>query len=343
MEDNASRAIMIGVGIFVVLLVLTSIILYVNAARNMATVVDKGLNSRNESTVTNIMDYSGDISIKCTGIDFVNFLRKNFMREDIYITIIGQDDMQKQSISWWKSEKTDNVSEIKLAKIDIDATITMKKATIVNNNGVEEYLITVDGGVFSSRDAYVTDSTWEMKKDVDGRYAYVTDGKTSLQIGDSVRYANSEWKVLGVENRKILLLGNKYEVKLDASKDIELEEFNDKFASLDNGSYVASGSARCLSFRDIERLIDIDVDDEITKLTDKAKAMLSSDGYVFLMSISKENYSYTAKVLKRENNEVVVKDEVISNSLTCYIRPVIALEQYVSLTSTSQGMWSVSN
>lgn len=271
MEENASRAIMIGVGVFVIVLVLSGIILYVDAARKMATVVDKSLNSWDEITVSNIMDYTGDISIKCTGADFVNFLRKNFLREDIYITISSVITMKNLPISYWKGENTGNVSEVKLANINRSAEIVMKKSTTTDSNGVDKHVITIEGDVFANRDAYVTDSVWKMEKDNDGRYAYVTDGYTVIEIGDTVNYVTTEssgsvWKVLGAYDGKILLLGS-------AAKSITNDEWltfaagsnifttvREKFVDFDNGTGALKGSARCLNFQDIVRLTEVDHD-----------------------------------------------------------------------------------
>lgn len=267
MDDNASRAIMIGVGVFVIMLVLTGILLYINTARNMATVVDKGLNSWDDITYSNIMDYDGDITIKCTGMDFVNFLRKNFMREDIKFMLDGVTSGKSLDISWWKNESTGNVSEVKLAGINTNAEITMTKKTTLDKNGVPSHLITIEGNVFSNRDAYVTDSVWQMKKDSSGDYAYVTDGETVLNIGDSVNYKTSassstSWQVLGAADGKILLLGNTSKSKeLDFKKlrdnEITLADLDNTFKGWDNGTGAYSGSARCLNFEDISRLTGV--------------------------------------------------------------------------------------
>lgn len=428
MEDNTTRVIMIAVGLFIILIATSAIILYVSVARNMATVVDKKLNTWDDITVTNIMDYSGDVSIKCTGMDFVNFLRKNFMREDIYITVSSVTDMQNKHISWWKSENTNNISEIKLAKIDTNATITMKKSTTTDSNGVATHLITVNGNLFSSRDAYVTDSVWKMEKDSQGRYAYVTDGKITLEIGDSVNYVTSKsagasWKVLGAENGKILLLGSgSAQVELNANKlrdnVVKLSDFDNNFSGWDNGDGALKESARCLNFRDIERLTEVShdssymehgtsytmrwknqsqilVNDEyvinlptkalywynentkmfekkeysdilptlennsyisstsagesVGNLTDKANNMLNKSIGVFLMNIStafsQNNFYYTARIItncKIKEIELLNMTNTITNNVNYYVRPVVALEQSVSLTKVGESSWSIS-
>lgn len=304
MEENASRAIMIGVGVFVIVLVLSGIILYVDAARKMATVVDKSLNSWDDITVSNIMEYTGDISIKCTGTDFVNFLRKNFMREDIYITISSVNTMKNLPISYWKGENTGNVSEVKLANINRSAEIVMKKSTTTNSSGVDKYMITIEGNVFSNRDAYVTDSVWKMEKDNDGKYAYVTDGDAYIEIGDTVNYVTTEssgtvWKVLGAYDGKILLLGS-------TVKSISSDEWlsfaggsniftsaKEKFDDFDNGTGALKGSVRCLNFQDIVRLTEVDHDTSysdfghiycLTYTQDNSNAILADGERVNLLS-----------------------------------------------------------
>ena len=146
MEDNATRAIIIGVGLFVILLTISGIILYVNAARNMANVVDKSLNTWDNITYNNIMDYKEDITIKCTGMDFINFIRKNVMREDIFVTTIAEDTviLNNVSMSYWKSDYSDNASELKLASISVDSEVIMRKRTVTDQNGVNTYYITVE-------------------------------------------------------------------------------------------------------------------------------------------------------------------------------------------------------
>ena len=141
MEDNATRAIIIGVGLFVILLVITGVILYVNAARNMASVVNKSLNTWDNITYSNIMEYNGDVTINCTGMDFVNFIRENFMREDIYVTMVAEDTviLDKVNMGYWKSEHSNNVSELKLASISVDSNVTMRKKIVTDENGVNTY------------------------------------------------------------------------------------------------------------------------------------------------------------------------------------------------------------
>lgn len=264
MEDNATRAIMIGVGIFIIMLVITGIILYVNVARDMATTVDKKLNSWDDITISNIMDYDSDIAIKCTGIDFINFIRNNFLRDDIYVTIENVDDMQDLPISWWKNESTNNISDIKIANINANATITMRKKNSVNSSGVPLYNVIIEGDVFLSKDAYVTDSVWKMQRDSEGRWAYVTDGETVLTIGAVVSYGldgwNQEWKVLGANNGKILLLGKELEDVLFVNRNFDLSYIENivKSYNYDSQTGAVKGSARCLNFNDIVRLTGID-------------------------------------------------------------------------------------
>ncbi len=235
MEDNAIRAIMIAVGIFVIMLVLTGIILYVSTARNMATTVDKTLNSWDDITVTNIMDYEGDIEISCTGMDFINFLRRNYTREDIYVTINDEETMQNQPISWWKSDNTNNINEIKIAKIDANASIVMKKKTTTNLNDEATHSITVIGELFSARDVYMTDKVWSMKKDNEDKYAYVTDGETILRIGDKVNYQYSGlWTVLGANNGKILLIGSALSSTYSFGREFKLSHINQILANCDS-------------------------------------------------------------------------------------------------------------
>ena len=145
MEDNATRAIIIGVGLFIILLVITGVILYVNAARNMASIVNKSINTWDDITYSNIMEYNGDVTINCTGMDFVNFVRENFMREDIYVTMVAEDTviLDKVNMSYWKSEHSNNVSELKLASISVDSNVIMRKKTVTDENGVNTYYITV--------------------------------------------------------------------------------------------------------------------------------------------------------------------------------------------------------
>lgn len=275
MEDNATRAIMIGVGIFIIVMVISGVILYINAARNMATVVDSGLNSWDDITYNNIMDYGDDIAIKCKGIDFINFLRKYYMRDDIYFTISETTDIgQNLSIAWWKNENTDGISEAKIAKINTTADIVMKKNIVENSNGEVNYYITIDGELFSNRDAYVTDSVWNMERDSEGNYSYVTDGNVVLEIGDSINYVTSAssgttWKVLGAKGGRILLLGDTFkQIELNPSKlksnEVKLNDFNTVFSGWDDGNKALKGSARCFNFSDIERLTGIDHASEYT-------------------------------------------------------------------------------
>lgn len=256
MEDNAIRAITIGVGVFIIVVVLSGIVLYINVAKDMATAVDKSLNSWDDITVSNIMDYKGDIKIKCTGIDFINFLRKNYGRTDIRLTIEGDTDIQNQPLSWWKAKTSSDISEVKLAKINASSELEMKKESINN----EYYMVTVKGDVFSVRDPYMTDSAWEMKRDATGRYAFVTNGAITLEIGDYIIYNNKYWFVLGANNGKILILGreDRSEITLNKNVSIDLSEFDDIFSDLDDGPEAVKGSARCLNFKDIQRLIEID-------------------------------------------------------------------------------------
>ena len=133
MGDNAIRAIMIGVGAFVVVIVITGVILYVNTARNMATAVEGNLSSWEDVTIDNIMDYNGDVEIECTGADLINFLRINFSRLDVRLAIAEEgkpipkyDDFKQLSVEWG-SKDTDGISAIKLAKINVSASLKMKK------------------------------------------------------------------------------------------------------------------------------------------------------------------------------------------------------------------------
>lgn len=305
MDDNASRAIMIGVGVFVIMLVLTGILLYINTARNMATVVDKSLNSWDDITYSNIMDYDGDITIKCTGIDFVNFLRKNIMREDIKFTLNEVSGYENLPISWWKNESTGNVSEVKLAKVDTSAQITMTKKTTEDRYGVKSHLIIVEGNIFSNRDAYVTDSFWEMQKDSSGNYAYVTDGNVVLEIGDSVSYKTSKssgtsWKVLGAYEGKILLLGSAYQrSNLNFSElrdnEVTLADLDNTFKGWDNGTGAYSGSARCLNFEDISRLTGV------------------------THSSSYSNYGTTYEMVWKNASQVLIDDSFSINTSTVYL------------------------
>lgn len=145
MEDNATRAIMIGVGLFVILLIITGVILYVNAARNMASVVNKSINTWDNITYSNIMEYNGDATIECTGMDFINFIRENFMREDIVVIInSGEETILNKNMDYWKNEHSNTVSEIKLASISVDSKVKMIKKTVTDENGVNTYYITVE-------------------------------------------------------------------------------------------------------------------------------------------------------------------------------------------------------
>lgn len=183
MEDNATRAIMIGVGLFVILLIITGVILYVNAARNMASVVNKSINTWDNITYSNIMEYNGDATIECTGMDFINFIRENFMREDIFVTINSGKEtiLDKVNMDYWKNEHSNTVSEIKLASISVDSKVTMKKETVTDENGVNTYYITVKYTV----DLPVIIRAYETKDDAQ-------NGVNSIQNGASIIVGKEE-------------------------------------------------------------------------------------------------------------------------------------------------------
>ncbi len=198
MEDNATRAIIIGVGLFVILLTISGIILYVNAARNMANVVDKSLNTWDNITYNNIMDYKEDITIKCTGMDFINFIRKNVMREDIFVTTIAEDTviLNNVSMSYWKSDYSDNASELKLASISVDSEVIMRKRTVTDQNGVNTYYITVE---FSTNLATSVEAYTNLTDAKNGENAIVADEKVMLTEDEMTIY----YKVIYSKNEAV--------------------------------------------------------------------------------------------------------------------------------------------
>lgn len=136
------RAVMIGVGIFIILITLTAVITYVNVAKDMATAVDKGLNEWDEININNVMDFEGNVTINVSGIDLINFIRKNVSREDIRLRL-GQFTEVYDDISIFRNS-IGNASEEKLLDINPNAKIQMQK--IVESDGT--ILITVIGDIW---------------------------------------------------------------------------------------------------------------------------------------------------------------------------------------------------
>lgn len=230
MEENATRAIMIGVGLFIVLLTITGVLLYVNAARSMATVVDKGLNSWDDISYNNIMDYNGDVTIECTGIDLINFIRKYVGRDDIYLSIVtDSEEVKNEKITAWKSNNSNNASEEKLSGINADSKIIMKKTVKTDFSGVNTYYVKVEYRV----DLPANVRAYESKENAENGVSSIVDGAKIVVENDAkwiyykVNYSNNGT----LESIKLTIYANDgvKEIKEIFPDDIELDTANRRY------------------------------------------------------------------------------------------------------------------
>lgn len=147
MEDNALRALMIGVGIFIVIVIISVIIGYVNVAKDMATVVDSGINPWDEIDINNIMDLGSNVSINVRGIDLINFIRNNINNSKVRIKL-GQFTDSYEDIVSWKND-IGNASEERLMNINPNAKLQMTK-NVLSNGTIQ---ITVLGDIWIIKQA----------------------------------------------------------------------------------------------------------------------------------------------------------------------------------------------
>jgi len=141
------RAVMIGVGVFIILITLTVIVSYVNVAKDMATAVDKGINRWENIDYTNIMDYNGNVTIDITGINLINFIRKYVNYENIRLKL-GQFSASFEDIVTWKNA-IGNASEEKLMNINPNAKLKMSKNILADGT----IIITVLGDIWIVKQA----------------------------------------------------------------------------------------------------------------------------------------------------------------------------------------------
>jgi len=147
LEDNALRALMIGVGIFIVIVIISVIIGYVNVAKDMATVVDSGINPWDEIDINNIMDLGSNVSINVRGIDLINFIRNNINNSKVRIKL-GQFTDSYEDIVSWKND-IGNASEERLMNINPNAKLQMTK-NVLSNGTIQ---ITVLGDIWIIKQA----------------------------------------------------------------------------------------------------------------------------------------------------------------------------------------------
>ena len=88
MEDNAIRAIVIGVSLFVTMLTLTAIIIYFNTARSAADIVSKRQDIA--SSFDSIM-YSDNFETTLTGVQVRSLINKYVLDDLVKINIIDRD------------------------------------------------------------------------------------------------------------------------------------------------------------------------------------------------------------------------------------------------------------
>lgn len=129
MEENASRALMIGAGIFMTVIVVSALLTYVYIAKEMSNSATSNLPNRG-STVESIEDISKDIEVNCYGIDFINFLRRITFDENIEVKIVTDDetiDIKSGTTSFDTYVENEKIKESLVVRINPNESIAIKK------------------------------------------------------------------------------------------------------------------------------------------------------------------------------------------------------------------------